>query len=87
MLGLALMIIGTVAWAWKGYIELGLIICAWRRRVEIKNTENKTVCAINHKKVDAIPFNIGLAGGQYSVEDENIENFIKDSEAMFKYVR
>lgn len=23
------MIIGTVAWAWKGYIELALIICAW----------------------------------------------------------
>jgi non-homologous end joining protein Ku len=29
------MIFGTVVWAWNGYIELGLILCAWGIWLEI----------------------------------------------------
>lgn len=25
----ALMVIGTIAWAWKGYTELGIILMIW----------------------------------------------------------
>ena len=29
MMSLVLMIIGTVAWFWKGYLELGLCLMIW----------------------------------------------------------